>query len=253
MGDERRPRRAAAKNVNFYETHAAPSSSHYVGYVEEDETPEMIMKKFEQLERIQKETEAGTSHSLAGCPQCAGVPAHLALQTSHLTPPTSTRGPTSYPTLSSISSSISHPPLPHLVIFSSLVPRLSCPLLLLLSLCSPLSLHTPAVTSAHSPRPPRGLARRPLRSGTLLLLTGRSTPLFPHTLPPSSSSPWPHTRPLSSTRMPLGPLPPKPLARRGAGKRGLAVDGSIRHISVRHGRVSLWRFKIKVSKVSINL
>jgi hypothetical protein len=29
-----------------------PSAVHYVGYVEEDETPEMIMKKFEELERV---------------------------------------------------------------------------------------------------------------------------------------------------------------------------------------------------------
>lgn len=29
-----------------------PSAVHYVGYVEEDETPEMIMKKFEELEKV---------------------------------------------------------------------------------------------------------------------------------------------------------------------------------------------------------
>lgn len=31
---------------------AAPSAVHYVGYVEDDETPEMIMKKFEELEKV---------------------------------------------------------------------------------------------------------------------------------------------------------------------------------------------------------
>jgi spermidine/putrescine-binding protein len=31
------------------------SSAHYVGYVEDDETPEAIMKKFEALERVQKQ------------------------------------------------------------------------------------------------------------------------------------------------------------------------------------------------------
>ena len=31
---------------------AVPSAIHYVGYVEEDETPEMIMKKFEELEKV---------------------------------------------------------------------------------------------------------------------------------------------------------------------------------------------------------
>ncbi len=30
-----------------------PSAVHYVGYVEDGETPEMIMKKFEELQRIQ--------------------------------------------------------------------------------------------------------------------------------------------------------------------------------------------------------
>ncbi len=30
-----------------------PSAVHYVGYVEDDETPESIARKFEELERIQ--------------------------------------------------------------------------------------------------------------------------------------------------------------------------------------------------------
>jgi len=48
----RRPkRRCASRNVH---TSARPSAVHYVGYVEEDETPEMIMAKFQELERIQK-------------------------------------------------------------------------------------------------------------------------------------------------------------------------------------------------------
>lgn len=34
-----------------------PASHHFVGYVEDDETPEMIMKKFEELERYMKEKE----------------------------------------------------------------------------------------------------------------------------------------------------------------------------------------------------
>ena len=29
-----------------------PSGAHYVGYVEDGETPEMIMKKFEELDRV---------------------------------------------------------------------------------------------------------------------------------------------------------------------------------------------------------
>ena len=53
----RRPRRAASKNVNFHNGSKQPSAMHYVGYVEEDETPEQIMAKFEQLEKIQREAE----------------------------------------------------------------------------------------------------------------------------------------------------------------------------------------------------
>ena len=51
----RRPRRAAAKAAAANATQ--PSAMHYVGYVEEDETPEQIMRKFEQLEKIQREAE----------------------------------------------------------------------------------------------------------------------------------------------------------------------------------------------------
>ena len=45
--DSSRPkrRRAASKNT-------VPSAVHYLGYVEEDETPEAIMKKFEELEKV---------------------------------------------------------------------------------------------------------------------------------------------------------------------------------------------------------
>jgi hypothetical protein len=49
MSSDRRPkRRCVATKAQ------APSAVHYVGYVEDAETPEMIMKKFEQLERIQR-------------------------------------------------------------------------------------------------------------------------------------------------------------------------------------------------------
>lgn len=43
-------RHATARNM--------PSAVHYVGYVEDDETPEMIMRKFEELERIKVRTNA---------------------------------------------------------------------------------------------------------------------------------------------------------------------------------------------------
>lgn len=47
MSEGNRPRRhCVARKV------AAPSAVHYVGYVEDEETPEMIMKKFEELEKV---------------------------------------------------------------------------------------------------------------------------------------------------------------------------------------------------------
>lgn len=49
----RRPKRRCATNTH-YDSSALPSAVHYVGYVEDDETPEMIMAKFVELEKIQK-------------------------------------------------------------------------------------------------------------------------------------------------------------------------------------------------------
>lgn len=46
-GEGRRPKRRCASSKS-----AMPSAIHYVGYVEEDETPEMIMKKFEEMEKV---------------------------------------------------------------------------------------------------------------------------------------------------------------------------------------------------------
>jgi hypothetical protein len=46
-GGKRRPRRRCVASKS-----SMPSAIHYVGYVEEDETPEMIMKKFEELEKV---------------------------------------------------------------------------------------------------------------------------------------------------------------------------------------------------------
>ncbi|GIL58618.1 hypothetical protein Vafri_13634 [Volvox africanus] len=53
MSDRRPKRRCVAAKAQ----QVVPSAIHYVGYVEDDETPEMIMKKFEELERIQKAAE----------------------------------------------------------------------------------------------------------------------------------------------------------------------------------------------------
>lgn len=44
---DRRPKRRCVTTKSL-----VPSAVHYVGYVEDDETPEMIMRKFEELERI---------------------------------------------------------------------------------------------------------------------------------------------------------------------------------------------------------
>jgi len=44
-----RPKRRCSSRAK---ASAAPSAVHYVGYVEEDETPEAIMKKFEELDKV---------------------------------------------------------------------------------------------------------------------------------------------------------------------------------------------------------
>lgn len=46
----RRPKRSCARRTFG----AGPSEAMYVGYVEDNETPEMIMKKFEALDKVRK-------------------------------------------------------------------------------------------------------------------------------------------------------------------------------------------------------
>ena len=48
-GSGRRPKRSCAR-----QTFAGPSEAMYVGYVEDNETPEMIMKKFEALDKVNR-------------------------------------------------------------------------------------------------------------------------------------------------------------------------------------------------------
>ena len=48
-GGASRPKRRCSSRAKAT---AAPSAVHYVGYVEEDETPEAIMKKFEELDKV---------------------------------------------------------------------------------------------------------------------------------------------------------------------------------------------------------
>lgn len=52
---------------------AVPDATHYVGYVEDEETPEMIMKKFEEMERI-KAASKRSSSSVAAADQTAAGP-----------------------------------------------------------------------------------------------------------------------------------------------------------------------------------
>lgn len=60
-GDSRRSTRRSNRHRFRYEFQTSnfvflrtsiPNAEHYVGYVEDDETPEMIMKKFEEFERV---------------------------------------------------------------------------------------------------------------------------------------------------------------------------------------------------------
>jgi hypothetical protein len=53
----RRPKRQCARAARAVT--ALPSVAHYVGYVEDNETPEQIMKKFETMEKVRKKTSAG--------------------------------------------------------------------------------------------------------------------------------------------------------------------------------------------------
>ena len=57
--DGPRPKRRCAQRP----AHTLPSASHYVGYVEEDETPEMIMKKFEELDRVMQASARAGCHA----------------------------------------------------------------------------------------------------------------------------------------------------------------------------------------------
>jgi N6-adenosine-specific RNA methylase IME4 len=56
VGQQDNKRRSSRrKTTSRYGTTTVPSAVHYVGYVEDDETPEMIMSKFQELEEIQRQ------------------------------------------------------------------------------------------------------------------------------------------------------------------------------------------------------
>ena len=61
-----RPKRKASealRSQRWRRATQAPSSAHYVGYVQDDETPEQIMKKFEELERIRQASKAAQTQA----------------------------------------------------------------------------------------------------------------------------------------------------------------------------------------------
>lgn len=61
---------------------AIPSATHYVGYVEDEETPEMIMKKFEELDRV----VASSQRTVGTIPKISILaPAACTPETSQLT------------------------------------------------------------------------------------------------------------------------------------------------------------------------
>lgn len=63
----RRSTRNTRRGVRL-DSEKVPSAIHYLGYVEEDETPEMIMKKFEEMERIKEAATSGEREALASTP-----------------------------------------------------------------------------------------------------------------------------------------------------------------------------------------
>ena len=63
MPDEaRRPKRQCARAARAVT--ALPSVAHYVGYVEDNETPEQIMKKFETMEKVKTRRGADATAAL---------------------------------------------------------------------------------------------------------------------------------------------------------------------------------------------
>ncbi|CAO3646133.1 unnamed protein product [Cunninghamella blakesleeana] len=52
------PRRKRKQTTTTRNNNTMASNIHYVGYVEDEESVEAIMKKFEELDRIQKEFSA---------------------------------------------------------------------------------------------------------------------------------------------------------------------------------------------------
>ena len=66
MSDRRSKRRCVTTKS------LVPSAVHYVGYVEDGETPEMIMKKFEELQRIQEAAQTRQRDDVGSGPAPSG-------------------------------------------------------------------------------------------------------------------------------------------------------------------------------------
>ncbi len=66
MGDE--PRQRPKRRTAASRAAAQPSAAHYVGYVEDEETPESIARKFEELERIQSRLRDAAAANVAERP-----------------------------------------------------------------------------------------------------------------------------------------------------------------------------------------
>jgi hypothetical protein len=62
VSEARRPKRRATQR---HRSTQLPSAAHYVGYVEDDESPEMIMRKFEALERVKQAALDKKSEAMA--------------------------------------------------------------------------------------------------------------------------------------------------------------------------------------------
>lgn len=75
---EQRPKRRCVARRS-----ALPSAAHYVGYVEDDETPEMIMRKFEEMERLLAARRKQTESDAATGSQVPREVSHGSLTAAH--------------------------------------------------------------------------------------------------------------------------------------------------------------------------
>ncbi|GFR49407.1 hypothetical protein Agub_g11459, partial [Astrephomene gubernaculifera] len=118
---DRRPKRRCVSAKSQAPKGQMPSAIHYVGYVEDDETPEMIMKKFEELERIKKAAEARRQQhqvqqqqAQANAPGADSTGAGPSTSAAPAAADTSSASPNAANTSADASQPASQAPLPHL-------------------------------------------------------------------------------------------------------------------------------------------